>query len=52
MPRGEQRQLDGVRCEVGVAEDPVRDRHAPIADRRDEGFEGFFVSLLRTLDER
>ena len=49
--RGE-RRLHGVLGQRGVAKDPERDRHAPITDRLGQSGEGFFVTLLRTVDER
>ena len=51
-PGRDERGLDGVRGEVGVAQDPTRDRHALVADRSGEGVEGLFVAPLRPIDER
>jgi hypothetical protein len=49
--RGECR-LHGVLGQGGVAQNSIRDRHAPIADRLGQGDEGFLVTLLRTVHER
>ena len=43
--------LNGVLGPVGVAQDPARDRHAPIADHAGEGVEGLLVAPLRLVHE-
>ena len=50
-PRHDERSLDRVLGEVGVAQDPERDRHAPVADRASQGVEGLLVALLRAVHE-
>ena len=39
-PRHDERSLDRILGEVGVAQDPNRDRHASVADRASQGVEG------------
>ena len=51
-PTGDERGLHRVLGHVGVAQDPVRNRHAPIADRPGEGVEGLSVAPLCTVHER
>jgi hypothetical protein len=51
-PRHDERGLDGVLGEIGVAQDPVRNRQAPVADLAGEGIEGLSIALLRAVDER
>ena len=47
LPPGEdERGLDRVLGQVGVAQDPERDRHAVVADRAGEGVEGLSVAPL------
>ena len=50
-PGQDERRLHGILGEVTVAEDPGRDRHAPIADRAGQGVEGLFVAQLRPVHE-
>ena len=50
-PGHDEGRLDGVLGEIGVAQDPVRDRHAPVADLAGKGVEGLLVALLRSVDE-
>jgi hypothetical protein len=50
-PRREERGLDRVLCQVGVAQDPTCDRHASIAGHAGEGVEGLSIAALRLVDE-
>ncbi len=50
-PRHDEGRLDGVLGEVGITQDPARDRHASIADHAGEGVEGLLVALLRLVHE-
>ena len=43
-PGDDEGRLNGVLGQVGVAQDPARDRHAPIADHAGEGVEGLLVA--------
>ena len=51
-PGRDERGLHGVLGQVGVAQDPTRDRHAPIADHAGQGVEGLAVAPLRAVHER
>ena len=51
-PRNDQRGLHRIFREVGIAEDPARDHHAPIADDPCKGVERLAVTLLRSVHER
>jgi len=51
-PGRDESGLDGVLGQIGVAQDPIRDRHAPIAGRAGEGVEGLSVAPLGTIHER
>jgi hypothetical protein len=51
-PGGDQCGLDRVLGQVGVAQDPNRDRHALVAGRAGKGVEGLSVALLRPVNER
>ena len=51
-PGGDERGLHRVLRQVGVAQDPIRNRHALIADRAGEGIEGLSVAPFRTDNER
>ena len=50
-PGHDQGRLHGVLGQVGVAQDPTRDRHASIADLAGEGVEGLLVAPLRSVHE-
>lgn len=50
-PGHDQRRLHGVLGKVGIAKDPNRDRHAPIADHASERVEGLLVASLRLVHE-
>ena len=51
-PGSDERGLHRVISHVGVTQDPVRNRHAPIADRAGEGIEGLSVAPFRAVNER
>ena len=51
-PGDDERGLHRVLGQVGVAQDPARDRHAPIADHAGKGVEGLVVAPLRLVHER
>jgi hypothetical protein len=48
-PAGDERGLHRVLRPIGVAQDPERNRHAPIADRASEGVEGLSVAPFRSV---
>jgi hypothetical protein len=49
-PGGDQRALHRILGQICVAQDPNRDRHAPVADRAGKGVERLGVALLRSID--
>ena len=51
-PGRDERGLHRVLGQVGVAQDPTRDRHAPVADHARQGVEGLAVAPLRPVHER
>ena len=50
-PHLDEGHLDRVFGEVDVAQDPVRDEDAAVADRTNQGAEGLLVALLRSIHE-
>ena len=44
--------LDRVLCEVGVAQDPMRDEDAAVSNHTNEGTEGLLVALFRLVHDR
>ena len=50
-PGHDEGRLNGVLGQVGVAQDPARDRHASIADHAGKGVEGLLVAPLRPVHE-
>jgi hypothetical protein len=50
-PHLDEGHLDRVLGEVGVAQDPVRDEDAAVANRTNQGAEGLLVTLTRSIDE-
>ncbi len=50
-PRGDQRGLDGVLGDIGVAQDAGGNRHASVSGRAGQGIEGVTIPLLCALDE-
>jgi hypothetical protein len=51
-PHLDEGYLDRVLCEVGVAQDPVRDEDAAVADLTNQGAERFLVTLLCSVHDR
>ncbi len=51
-PRGDEGGLHRVLGEADVAQDPIRDRQAPIAGHLRQGTEGLTVPMSRAVDER
>jgi hypothetical protein len=50
-PGRDERGLECVLRQVGVAQDPNRDRHASVSDQASQGFEGFAITLFRAVDQ-
>ncbi len=50
-PRHDERSLHCIFGEIGVAQDPRRDRHASVADHASQGVEGLAIALLRAVHE-
>ena len=50
-PRHDERSLDRILGEIGVAKDPYRDGHASVADRPSQGIERFAVAPFRAVHE-
>ena len=50
-PGKKERLLDSVLCAFGVAQDPIRDRIAPVTIEVDEIAERAVVTIPRSLDE-
>jgi hypothetical protein len=51
-PGGDECGLHRIIGTIGIAQDPERNRHAPIADRAREGVKGLPVAPLCAFDER
>ena len=51
-PHLDEGHLDGVFGEVGVAQDPMRDENAAVADLTNQCAEGLFVALPRPIHDR
>ena len=49
--RRDQRGLDRILGQVGIAQDPARDRHAPVADHAGKGVEGLSVAALCKINQ-
>jgi hypothetical protein len=46
-----QRSLNSILGEVAIAQDPVRDRQASVADSAHQGIEGLSITLFCPVDE-
>ena len=51
-PHLDEGHLDRVLGEVGVAQDPMRDEDAAVADLTNQGAEGLLVALSRLVHDR